>query len=178
MNAFSLIHLQLSLLALFSTTYFLRQIWFDNYLLYIFNHPHVALPYTWYVWVTLLEKSLHFFFFFFFKCTPGFSFHDLLITLICLVTYKIMGPQWGCELYYWQEYSQASRDDLGGFTPGKSLLCAAPFSQDQKWYRARIDSIQEKLVVVTYIDFGNSENVNITDLRKLLPHLREPNLQV
>lgn len=47
-------------------------------------------------------------------------------------------------------------------------ICEAKFSEDGVWYKARIDTILEGgKYHVTYVDYGNEEDVVITDIRPL-----------
>ena len=49
------------------------------------------------------------------------------------------------------------------------LACAAKFSADGNWYRAKVTDVSPfGLVTVTYVDYGNSESVPVCDVRKLL----------
>lgn len=48
----------------------------------------------------------------------------------------------------------------GSYTPKKADLCAAKFSADNEWYRAKIDRVQGKNVTVTFVDYGNKEVSN------------------
>ncbi|XP_067657384.1 tudor domain-containing protein 15-like [Haliotis asinina] len=45
-------------------------------------------------------------------------------------------------------------------------VCAL-YSGDQEWYRARIDEVRDNVCHVFFLDYGNSEMVKITDLRKM-----------
>lgn len=48
----------------------------------------------------------------------------------------------------------------GAFTPKKGEYCAAIFSADGLWYRARVDKVVSKSEYqVTFVDYGNSEVV-------------------
>ena len=51
--------------------------------------------------------------------------------------------------------------------PAVGRLCAAPFSGDGSWYRAKITSLTPETATVVYIDYGNSEGVSVADLRVL-----------
>ncbi|VDL85869.1 unnamed protein product [Schistocephalus solidus] len=46
------------------------------------------------------------------------------------------------------------------FVPKRGLLCAARFSVDNLWYRARVTRVAGKLVTVVFIDFGNEETID------------------
>lgn len=43
----------------------------------------------------------------------------------------------------------------GSYTPKRGDLCAAQFSEDNEWYRAKIERIQGQNATVFYIDYGN-----------------------
>ncbi|XP_014680164.1 PREDICTED: tudor domain-containing protein 1-like, partial [Priapulus caudatus] len=45
--------------------------------------------------------------------------------------------------------------------------CAARFSEDQKWYRAELCSVAPPDVVVSFVDYGNSEAVEAESLKSL-----------
>lgn len=45
----------------------------------------------------------------------------------------------------------------GAFTPKRNDLCAAKFTLDNEWYRAKIEKIQGQNATVLYIDYGNKE---------------------
>ncbi len=54
----------------------------------------------------------------------------------------------------------------GGHTPKKGELLAACFTQDNEWYRARVEKIEgNNRVSVYFVDYGNREV--ITDLTRL-----------
>lgn len=50
----------------------------------------------------------------------------------------------------------------GAYNPKKNEICAAKFSQDDQWYRAKVEKVQGTNVSVFYIDYGNREVVNVT----------------
>lgn len=45
----------------------------------------------------------------------------------------------------------------GSYWPTQGKICAARFSGDGQWYRAKVEKIQDKTVSVYYIDYGNRE---------------------
>lgn len=52
--------------------------------------------------------------------------------------------------------------------PYKGLLCAGRFTEDKIWYRALVTGVNsDETVDVTYVDFGNSEKLPFSDIRKL-----------
>lgn len=50
---------------------------------------------------------------------------------------------------------------LGSYTPKRGDMCAAKFSEDNEWYRAKVEKVQGSNVTILYIDYGNKE-VNFT----------------
>jgi staphylococcal nuclease domain-containing protein 1 len=50
----------------------------------------------------------------------------------------------------------------GAFTPRRGEICAARFTDDDQWYRARVEKISGPDISVFYIDYGNREVVDIT----------------
>ena len=56
--------------------------------------------------------------------------------------------------------------------PYKDMVCAARYSEDQNWYRALVtDVTADKVAKVLFVDFGNSEELSFTELRRLPDHL-------
>ncbi|KAA3671497.1 staphylococcal nuclease domain-containing protein 1, partial [Paragonimus westermani] len=49
------------------------------------------------------------------------------------------------------------------YQPKKGELCAACFSLDNCWYRARVLRRNPKSITVQFIDFGNEETIELTD---------------
>lgn len=58
---------------------------------------------------------------------------------------------------------QASPPLPGSYTPKRNDLCAAQFSEDNEWYRAKVEKVQGQNASIMYIDYGNKE-VNIQKL--------------
>lgn len=50
----------------------------------------------------------------------------------------------------------------GAFTPKRNDLCAAQFSEDNEWYRAKVEKVQGQNATILYVDYGNKE-VNIVE---------------
>lgn len=47
---------------------------------------------------------------------------------------------------------------LGSYTPKRGDICAAKFSEDNEWYRAKVEKVQGgNNVTILYIDYGNKE---------------------
>lgn len=45
----------------------------------------------------------------------------------------------------------------GAFTPKRNDLCAAQFSEDNEWYRAKVEKVQGQKATILYVDYGNKE---------------------
>ncbi|XP_059059729.1 maternal protein tudor-like [Achroia grisella] len=59
-------------------------------------------------------------------------------------------------------------------SPGElpvGAACCARFPYDDNWYRARITNKRGSKVIVAYVDYGNEQEVNISDLRTITPDL-------
>lgn len=57
----------------------------------------------------------------------------------------------------------------GTYTPKRGDLCAAKFSMDNQWYRAKVERVQGANATVLYIDYGNKETVPVSNLAALPP---------
>ncbi|XP_023023151.2 protein tudor isoform X2 [Leptinotarsa decemlineata] len=58
-------------------------------------------------------------------------------------------------------------------SPSAGIICAAPYSVDQKWYRAEILDADDDITTVRFIDFGNTDVIDnkTTQLKTLPPNL-------
>ncbi|XP_026733663.1 maternal protein tudor-like isoform X2 [Trichoplusia ni] len=59
-------------------------------------------------------------------------------------------------------------------SPGElpvGAACCARFPDDNNWYRARVRDNRGNKVVVTYVDYGNEQEVDVSDLRTITPEL-------
>ena len=61
----------------------------------------------------------------------------------------------------------ANEELLSSPSPGDP--CCAQFSEDGCWYRGLVLGTQSKGVTVQYVDYGNSETLPITKIKKLIP---------
>lgn len=52
---------------------------------------------------------------------------------------------------------KASAPVTGSYNPRKGDLCAAQFSEDKEWYRAKVENLSGGKATIRYIDYGNSE---------------------
>ena len=55
--------------------------------------------------------------------------------------------------------------------------CCAMFTEDDGWYRAVITKISGKTVEIKYVDYGNSEELPLSRVKRLLPCFAEMNIQ-
>ena len=63
--------------------------------------------------------------------------------------------------------------------PVEGELCLAQFTQDNTWYRSAIRRINlDGSVAVTYLDFGNEEELSATRLHRCKPEFLNLKLQV
>jgi Tudor domain. len=51
------------------------------------------------------------------------------------------------------------------------LPCCAQYSEDGKWYRAKILSLSSNLVEVLYVDYGNTDCVSLSSVKPIDPSL-------
>ncbi|XP_013172201.1 PREDICTED: maternal protein tudor-like isoform X2 [Papilio xuthus] len=59
-------------------------------------------------------------------------------------------------------------------SPGElpvGAACCARFPDDDNWYRARVKDTKGNKVIVTYVDYGNEQEINVSDLRTITPDL-------
>ncbi|CAH2090850.1 unnamed protein product [Euphydryas editha] len=59
-------------------------------------------------------------------------------------------------------------------SPGElpvGAICCARFPDDDNWYRAMVMETRGNKVVVAYVDYGNEQEVEVTDLRTITPDL-------
>ena len=67
--------------------------------------------------------------------------------------------------YFLQTYNNTTH---GGYVPEKGEVCSCKYSADNEWYRAVVHEIQlDAKLRVTYIDFGNGDEVLAANIRKL-----------
>lgn len=62
---------------------------------------------------------------------------------------------------------QANPPLPGAYTPRHGDICAAKFTQDDHWYRAKVEKVSGSNVNVLYIDYGNREVINASRLANL-----------
>jgi hypothetical protein len=82
-------------------------------------------------------------------------------------------------LVFFQFYADTTNQGATAFCPETGQVCAAQFSVDKGWYRARVDRLLlDGNVRVTYIDYGNAEEISVTGTRSLGKIFTEKPLQV
>ncbi|XP_033223883.1 staphylococcal nuclease domain-containing protein 1 [Belonocnema kinseyi] len=57
----------------------------------------------------------------------------------------------------------------GAYNPRRGDLAAAKFTEDDQWYRVKIEKVSGPNVNVFYIDYGNRETLNVTRVAALPP---------
>lgn len=70
-----------------------------------------------------------------------------------------------------QEELQKAAPDLPVLdNPSAGVLCAAPYSVDQQWYRAQVLDADDDITTVRFVDYGNTDVLNnSTTSVKMLP---------
>ncbi|KAK6026184.1 tudor domain protein [Ostertagia ostertagi] len=68
-----------------------------------------------------------------------------------------------------REYLHQHPPMTGSFNAKRGDLCAAPFSVDGLWYRAKVESIRSGQAEVLFVDYGNRETVPAPSLAQLPP---------
>ena len=67
-----------------------------------------------------------------------------------------------------QEYAGTTNLPPNSYVPEPGEVCACQFGQDGRWYRASCDAINlDATVEVTYLDYGNAEQVHVTSIRRI-----------
>jgi len=62
---------------------------------------------------------------------------------------------------------QADPPLAGGYKAKRGDFCVAKFTEDEMWYRARVEKIEGEMIRVQYIDFGNKESLSASRLAAL-----------
>lgn len=69
-------------------------------------------------------------------------------------------------------YTSKSGDQWQIGWPYKDMVCAGRYSEDQNWYRALVKDVSaDKSAKVLFVDFGNSEELPFSEIRRLPDHL-------
>ncbi|XP_056013676.1 staphylococcal nuclease domain-containing protein 1-like isoform X1 [Ostrea edulis] len=77
------------------------------------------------------------------------------------------GPQLEKLMEQLRQDMEANPPLPGAYTPKRNDTCAAKFSQDNEWYRAKIEKVDGSKVTVLYVDYGNREQTTTTCLATL-----------
>lgn len=75
----------------------------------------------------------------------------------------------------WQTLMDQMNEKFNAFSPTKSAIhqpeigmpCVAKFSEDELWYRAEIFSFEDKKIDVRFIDYGNTETVDLACVKQI-----------
>ncbi|XP_038164468.1 tudor domain-containing 6 isoform X1 [Cyprinodon tularosa] len=119
-------------------------------------------------------------------CTPGYPFHKEMLVGQQLEVYIMSVNEdstFWCQSADSQELSKVTSDvsevwDTADTysTPNALSLgmsCLALFADDQLWYRAEVVDKNEDKVSVLFVDYGNTSQVSIKDIRAMPPALLE-----
>lgn len=52
-------------------------------------------------------------------------------------------------------------------------ICAVKYTEDQAWYRGKISAVKGNTVHAVFVDYGNSEDIPLSDTKKIIPALLE-----
>ena len=75
-------------------------------------------------------------------------------------------------------YSTKKENQWQILWPYKGLVCAARFTGDNVWYRALVTKVTaDKIVQVFYVDFGNSEELPFSEIRRIPDHMTQLPMQ-
>lgn len=77
------------------------------------------------------------------------------------------GPQLESMMDQMRQEMQTNPPLPGAYTPKRGDVCAAKFSGDGQWYRAKILRVDSGKVSVLFIDFGNKEDTTTVNLAAL-----------
>ncbi|XP_013147261.1 PREDICTED: staphylococcal nuclease domain-containing protein 1 [Papilio polytes] len=70
------------------------------------------------------------------------------------------------------DFKNCSSPMPGSFVPRKGYMCAARFTADDNWYRAKIEKVTEDgYAHIFYIDYGNREILDFTRLAPMPPNM-------
>ncbi len=64
-------------------------------------------------------------------------------------------------------YQFTTQQPSQAIQPNPGDIVAAPFTHDASWYRARVVEVQDKMVDVYYVDFGDNGLVPLDKVRTL-----------
>uniref|UniRef100_A0A0P6EK20 Tudor domain-containing protein n=1 Tax=Daphnia magna TaxID=35525 RepID=A0A0P6EK20_9CRUS len=68
-----------------------------------------------------------------------------------------------------QFYSSLSPDGLVEDQPKVGLPCVARFTEDGRYYRSRILTIQDSVAKVLFVDYGNEQDTPLSQLKRIVP---------
>ncbi|XP_064604917.1 uncharacterized protein LOC135470098 [Liolophura sinensis] len=70
-----------------------------------------------------------------------------------------------------KQYASGQGSPLQSATVGQ--ICAVKYTEDQAWYRGKISAVHGKTVHAVFVDYGNSEDIPLSDTRKIVTSLLE-----
>ena len=73
-----------------------------------------------------------------------------------------------------KDLAHISRPALAAHNVTSGYRCQAKFSADQRWYDAVVDSVTEFGFIVTFLNYGNTEEVPLSYIRPMLTKKEKP----
>ena len=70
-------------------------------------------------------------------------------------------------------YSSLSPNDLLEDKPSLGLPCVARFTEDSRYYRLQILSIQNEMAEILFVDYGNQQDTPLSQLKRITPRFME-----
>lgn len=94
---------------------------------------------------------------------------EVMTDLKFYAQYVESGPQLVEMMEQLRKELETNTPVVGAYTPKRGAICAAQFSVDNQWYRAKVEKISNNKASVLYIDYGNREEVPFSMLAALPP---------
>lgn len=79
-----------------------------------------------------------------------------MLLFIAVRIFHVLGPKLEQMMTELRQELTNQPPLAGAYNPKRGDLCAARFSQDNQWYRARVELVKgREQVEILYVDFGN-----------------------
>lgn len=70
-------------------------------------------------------------------------------------------------------YSSLAFGELIEDSPKDGLPCVVRFTEDQRYYRAKILSIKGQIAEVLFVDYGNEQDTPLKELKRITPRFMQ-----